>query len=373
MFRGRAEKIYQEDSTNMRKFHAYGKLLSAVCLLLSLLLIVCACGEDKTNEIETDSKENTTAANTGDVTVPTEEATTEAVPTDPTYKVTVLDENDFPLINAAVQLCQGELCMMPVPTDENGVATIVVFDKANYTAKITMDGYKGEKEYSFPEGSMELTVRLTNVTNYIGDNTTLTFTVPAGETVYYSGRMGGSTLKLTGNNAQLRYGTGLKTSANGEITMDIPVTGMFEATPMFVITNMGSAEETYTLSFLYPEGTMNNPKEIVMGNNTASVAADSEGYFFTWTATSAGTLTVTMTGSNWTMNHILCTKSHQTGCDAACDNEEHYIYSENYASNDTTVVTTHTVTVAAGDRVSITVGSADRNATEVIFTAAFAA
>ncbi|MBQ8310463.1 MAG: hypothetical protein IJX80_05565 [Clostridia bacterium] len=76
------------------------------------------------------------------------------------YKVTVIDENGKAIDGVKVQLCIGDLCQLPAFTDENGIA-IVNAAEDTYTAKITKDGYTGDSEYSFPDGSRELTVTLT--------------------------------------------------------------------------------------------------------------------------------------------------------------------------------------------------------------------
>lgn len=81
---------------------------------------------------------------------------------DPTYTVTVVDENGAPLANATVQFCVGDLCRLPVFTDANGVATLEV-PSDNYTVKVSLSGYTGESSYSFAEGSVELTVTLTQI------------------------------------------------------------------------------------------------------------------------------------------------------------------------------------------------------------------
>ena len=76
------------------------------------------------------------------------------------YKVTVVDEAGAPLADVKVQLCVGDLCQLPIFTNASGIA-IVSAAEDNYTAKITKDGYTGEAEYTFPEGSREMTVTLT--------------------------------------------------------------------------------------------------------------------------------------------------------------------------------------------------------------------
>ena len=74
-----------------------------------------------------------------------------------TYKVTVVDAAGNPVANVPVQLCQGELCRLPIPTDSNGVAFIEAAAD-DYSAKALWNG--GETEsYDFGNAT-ELTIVL---------------------------------------------------------------------------------------------------------------------------------------------------------------------------------------------------------------------
>ena len=137
------------------------KLLTALLLILSLSLTVCACNE---GESETTAEDVTTAAPTEEATeeateAPTEEATEEATEDNglTTYKITVVDAEGNPVANVPVQLCQGEICRLPVPTGADGVALIEV-EADDYTAKALYNG--GETDsYEFDENN-ELTIVL---------------------------------------------------------------------------------------------------------------------------------------------------------------------------------------------------------------------
>ena len=78
-----------------------------------------------------------------------------------TYTVTVVDEDGAPVVGAAVQMCVGDICKLPCPTDANGVAVFEDFDPADYAVKINVSGYTGEAEYHFDANATELTVTLT--------------------------------------------------------------------------------------------------------------------------------------------------------------------------------------------------------------------
>ena len=78
-----------------------------------------------------------------------------------TYKITVVDQADAPIVGATVQLCVGDICKLPTTTGADGVATFTNFDEADYTIKVTFDNYTYEVPYGFEEGSYALTVKFT--------------------------------------------------------------------------------------------------------------------------------------------------------------------------------------------------------------------
>ncbi|MBQ9151513.1 MAG: Ig-like domain-containing protein [Clostridia bacterium] len=138
-------------------------ILLALLLALSCLLIACdnAPADDGT----------TTAADTTVTEAPTDEATeastaavTDAPSTKVTYTVTVKDQNGDAVVGAAVQMCDDNGCKMPVPTDENGVATFT-YDPSNYHITIVEcpEGYTADpaQEFYFEDGSYELTAVIT--------------------------------------------------------------------------------------------------------------------------------------------------------------------------------------------------------------------
>ena len=78
------------------------------------------------------------------------------------YQVTVTDEKGTPIPNAMVQLC-SDTCVVAA-TNEDGIAQFTLLP-ADYKASLTVmpQGltYAGENtEFTFPEGSRELTIVL---------------------------------------------------------------------------------------------------------------------------------------------------------------------------------------------------------------------
>ena len=132
------------------------KIIVAVCLILGMMLTVCAC--DTSDNNETESKTPTTAPTTA----PTEEPTAKETETEePGYKFTVVDENGAPLEGVFLQICCGDLCLAPYWTDANG-KVVLDQDLTDYTAKAYLDGYTSEQaEYAFENGSTSIKIVMT--------------------------------------------------------------------------------------------------------------------------------------------------------------------------------------------------------------------
>lgn len=136
------------------------KRMFMLLLALGLMLGLCACGGDHVEETVAPPVEEVSEVPTEEVT----EAPTEAEPAGIVYTVTVVDEGGNPVVGTMVQICQGELCLMPSTTDESGVATFNVTDEGAYEAKLLAlpAGYEyTTEEQAFPFGSaFELTIIL---------------------------------------------------------------------------------------------------------------------------------------------------------------------------------------------------------------------
>lgn len=135
----------------------------ALTLALILVLCLCACGEPSQTEQGTNP---TTEA----VTEPVTEAPTQA-PTEATipegmvqYKVKVVDEGGNPIVGAMIQVCTDETCLMPVKTDDTGVATFAPAAEGEYHANFLPSvpaGYEADAElFYFEAGKTELTIVL---------------------------------------------------------------------------------------------------------------------------------------------------------------------------------------------------------------------
>lgn len=131
------------------------KRLFAFLLAVSLVMCLCACGGSGAGEDPAGPNDVTTK--------PTEKVTEPAVEAaDPTYVVTVVDQDNLPVAGAWVQLCL-ESCV-PAMTDENGVANFFL-EENDYKVSFTVMpvGYEyssDEQEWYFADGENTMTIVL---------------------------------------------------------------------------------------------------------------------------------------------------------------------------------------------------------------------
>lgn len=120
--------------------------------------------------------------------------------------------------------------------------------------------------------------------------------VGAGEKklVYMIRTINAATLCIYDKDAYVVYKGKTYTPTNGEIYIPMESEGSF--TPLELqIGNSGSSKKTFDVEFYFAEGTRENPGELKTGNNTISCAAgNDQGTFYTFKATKAGTLTLTV-------------------------------------------------------------------------------
>jgi len=175
-------------------------------------------------------------------------------------------------------------------------------------------------------------------------------TVRPGATMYTNVVKSGTDMTVTGPETfTLTYDGKTYSSVNGVVT--IPrVAGSYRAPVQMMLMNPGTEKVTYTISFTYPLGSSMNPEEIrEMGEYTASVIGDGEGYFFTWKSDIDGVFTITMKGDDWsyTLNNL--TTPH---------------YGDNHDSRADGVVS-ETVEVKVDDEIQINIGTSSRQNKDV--------
>jgi hypothetical protein len=126
--------------------------LMTLVLALGMLFSLCACGTESENKVTNPSTESI-----GEAIEDSSQETTE-----PTYTVTVVDEQNNPLSGVMLQLCL-DTCV-PGRTNENGVAEFFLEEATYKVTLLTMpEGYdysSEEQEWYFPEGENTMTVVL---------------------------------------------------------------------------------------------------------------------------------------------------------------------------------------------------------------------
>ena len=155
--------------------------------------------------------------------------------------------------------------------------------------------------------------------------TATTCEIKAGATCYISITMGGMELFVNG----VSYGT---------------TTGSRWMPQILTITNDTDAAATYELKVAYAVGSMENPATLVLGENVATVAAGTQGYYYTYTAEKEGTL-------------VLEIATDAAGWTYVVNNLTTYAYGDTQWSNSDPVVNPAEVEVAAGDELQIMVNT----------------
>ena len=123
----------------------------------------------------------------------------------------------------------------------------------------------------------------------------VTIALDANETIYVTGRVGGQILTI--NNAADAVVTLNETkyvAAEGVVTVEIPaVESFWDPNPVLAISSELGGE--FVLNFEFPVGNMMNPKVLteIDSIEAAVEAGDNQGYYYSWTATEDGTLTIT--------------------------------------------------------------------------------
>ena len=156
-------------------------------------------------------------------------------------------------------------------------------------AAFAANDWEGEIDTADPiPGSEEAPIRLGALEN--------TLVVADGETMYYYGNFNGMIMSVSGPDYVITVGDETFTpNEDGLLTMDV-VTPSPRAPFTFAITNNGAVENEYYVNFNYPEGTQNNPKDLMEGENTVTLEAGNMGYFFDFVAYSNGYVTFEISG-----------------------------------------------------------------------------
>ncbi len=124
--------------------------------------------------------------------------------------------------------------------------------------------------------------------------TEIEITVKPGEDYYCNiYRVSGMVLSATSQTLKVTYGETVAESVDGVVTLQLPATTEPSVPFALCFTNTGTEEETYKISFSYPQGSMENPLVLELGQVSVEVAeGNAQGTYLTYTAHKDGTLTL---------------------------------------------------------------------------------
>ncbi len=160
-------------------------------------------------------------------------------------------------------------------------------------------------------------------------------------TVYYNGYFSGTTMTVAGEgDFTVTYNGEAIAAVDGVVS--IPVSTSNPRMPVeFSVTGDGD----YTISFVYPVGSANNPLIAVLGDNVANVEANNnQGFLMTYTAEYTGKLMVTLSTDDGNWQYTV-------------NNMTSYVYGDAQWSDSDPVVNPAVVDVTAGDEIQIVVNT----------------
>ena len=231
---------------------------------------------------------------------------------------------------------QTSYAMTDALTSADGLYVTAIAVKKDDVVVITVNTFNPDDPWNAPAGTVTFTpsyVAATQEAPYEvsfkwneDGSASATVSVNAGATFYFMSYQGG----------------GMVLSINGEEYGLL--TGNFFQPSTFSITNTNEYAMNYTLVLTAPLGSIDNPAELVLGENMVTLEAGNQGYCYTWTATAAGTLTITINGTGWTYT---------------INNLTTYVYGDTQWSDSEPVVNPATITVAEGDTIQIMIGTYD--------------
>lgn len=216
--------------------------------------------------------------------------------------LTLPDGNWMYLINNDTALVYGEAQYSNAEDASSIVETEVA---AGDVLSIMISTFDPENPYELPAGEVAVyaffTTKAGTKDNPMGlfDMET-TVQIGAGEAMYFNQMMSGVDMTVSGADPfTVTYGGVNYASSGGIVTIRDLSASRFQPVSM-IVTNYGSEESDYVITFTYPEGTSENPKLLeLMGQYTVPAKGDGAGYFFTWTPNADGEFTLSVQGDDW--------------------------------------------------------------------------
>ena len=246
-------------------------------------------------------------------------------------KIDIIVTNDTTGESAALWVGDEENYIASVSVSSGDVLTIVAYAEDASGQKISADLLICGDLYGTEE--MPISVQ------YPGFEAI----VPAGETLYYEGFLGGMIFNLKASNVSVSHNGQEYVPDSGSIVFPVVAAGRMPA--VFAITNTGTADAVFAVTFTYPVGHMENPASLTLGTNTLTQVAGGMDYYYTFTAVRDGQLILTFdAAAQWLY---------------AVDNTTQFVYGDTQYSDSDPLICETTITVAKGDVISIRVNTYD--------------
>ena len=215
-------------------------------------------------------------------------------PSDGVLTIEMLDADWVYKINDAIEVwCDedGAASSASVEVKSGDVVTLWVcaYDRESYSA--VAGTVNVAASFAAAVGTEENPIFLYDI-----DTDTPIESVEQTGTKWYSGYYAGTTLTIAGEGEfTVTYNGEELAPVDGKVEIAVPAAMGRPTQTVFAITGEG----TFSITSVVPVGSQNNPAQLVIGENTAVLAENAQGYFYTWTATETGHLTITMPAGDW--------------------------------------------------------------------------
>lgn len=183
----------------------------------------------------------------------------------------------------------------------------------------------------------------------VGGTLQFTAQVQSGHLYYYAlYKVSDTTLTIYSNDAYVIYKNKTYTPVNGVVTVPNLYSASTNVPVKLAIGNMGSSTQSFNVSLSYPVGHRMNPYQLNLGTvSTYSAVDNSQGVYYTYQATKAGTLTIRLDSvSGGNSGNITITSALTDGGTRSVN------LTENAGSDGRSV----SFKVSAGEKVIVTIG-----------------
>lgn len=166
--------------------------------------------------------------------------------------------------------------------------------------------------------------------------------IPAGATVYYSIKnITGDVVFEGAESYSISYNGTTYDAVDWTATLPI-VSDSYNHAVIGITNNDAEYAATLTARYTFPEGTIDNPQNLEDGDNSVTLEAGSEGWYFDYVGYADGYLTITVSGDSWQYS---------------ISNNTTSVVTELRTSADETVVASETMEYHAGEEVVVFVNT----------------